>query len=84
MPDWTAVRINTRRGGRLLGLVVITVVFVTALAGPAISAPPSAAGSHVAGDEAGRSSRWLARPPLRHARGGGNRQRRHDERRGDL
>ena len=38
MPDWTAVRINMRRGGRLLGLGVITLVLVTALAGPAISA----------------------------------------------
>jgi N-acetylneuraminic acid mutarotase len=48
----------------------MTVVFVTAFAGPAISAPASAGGSDVAGDEAGRSSQWIARPPLRHARGG--------------
>jgi Kelch motif len=70
MSTWTATRISARRGGRLLGLGVITVVFVTALAGPASSAPRSAAGSHVGGDEVGRSSRWVARPPLRHARGG--------------
>jgi N-acetylneuraminic acid mutarotase len=70
MLDWTPTPISARRAGRLLWLGVITVVFVTALAGPAISAPPSAAGSHVAGDEASRSSRWIARPPLRHARGG--------------
>jgi Kelch motif len=70
MSTWTATRISARRAGRLLWVGVITVVFVTALAGPAISAPPSVAGSHVVGDEAGRSSRWIARPPLRHARGG--------------
>ena len=70
MLDWTATRISARRAGRLLWLGVITVVFVTALAGPAISAPPSAAGSDVAGDKAGRSSQWIARPPLRQARGG--------------
>ena len=67
MPTWTATRFSARR---LLWLGVITVVFVTALAGPAVSAPPSAVGSDVAGDEAGRSSQWIARPPLRHARGG--------------
>jgi N-acetylneuraminic acid mutarotase len=67
MPTWTATRISARR---LLGLGVMTVVFVTAFAGPAISAPASAGGSDVAGDEAGRSSQWIARPPLRHARGG--------------
>ena len=67
MPTWTATRISARR---LLGLGVMTVLFVTAFAGPAISAPASAAGSDVAGDEVGRSSQWIARPPLRHARGG--------------
>ena len=70
MLNGTAIPIGARRGGRLLWLGVVTVVFVTALAGPAISAPPSAAGSDVAGDQAGQSSRWTARPPLRHARGG--------------
>jgi hypothetical protein len=67
MPTWTATGIMSRR---LLWLGVIMVVFVTALAGPGFSAPPSAAGSQVAGDEAGHSSRWIARPPLRQARGG--------------
>ena len=42
-------------------------VLVTALAGPAISVPRSAAGPDVAGDQAGRSSQWTARPPLRYA-----------------
>ena len=66
----TARPISARRGRRLLGLGIITVVFVTALAAPSISAPRSAAGSDIAGDQAGRSNRWIARPPLRHARGG--------------
>jgi N-acetylneuraminic acid mutarotase len=70
MLNGTATPISAQRAGRLLGLGVITLVFVTAFAGPAISAPPSAAGSDVAGDEAGRWSQWIARPPLRHARGG--------------
>ena len=70
MLDWTPPPISARRAGRFLWLGVITVVLVTALAGPAISAPRSAAGPDVAGDEAGRSSQWIARPPLRHARGG--------------
>jgi N-acetylneuraminic acid mutarotase len=70
MLNSTVTPISARRAGRLLWLGVITLVLVTALAGPAVSAPPSAAGSDVAGDEAGRSSQWIARPPLRHARGG--------------
>ena len=72
MLDWTVTLISARRAGRLLGLGVITLVLVTALAGPAISAPQSAsaAGPDVAGDQAGRSSQWTARPPLRQARGG--------------
>jgi N-acetylneuraminic acid mutarotase len=70
MLDWTPPPISTRRAGRLLWLGVITVVLVTALAGPAISVPRSAAGPELAGDEAGRSSQWIARPPLRQARGG--------------
>jgi N-acetylneuraminic acid mutarotase len=70
MLNGTATPSSARRAERLLGLGVITLVFVTVFAGPAISAPASAAGSDVAGDEAGRSSQWVARPPLRHARGG--------------
>jgi hypothetical protein len=70
MLDWTATPISARRAGRLLWLGVITVVLVTALAGPAISFPRSAAGPDVAGDKAGRSGQWTARPPLRQARGG--------------
>jgi hypothetical protein len=70
MLDWTPPPISARRAGRLLWLGVITVVLVTALAGPAISAPRSPAGPDVAGDKAGRSSEWTARPPLRHARAG--------------
>jgi N-acetylneuraminic acid mutarotase len=70
MLDWTPTPISARRAGRLLWLGVITVVLVTALAGPAISAPRSPAGPDAASDEAGRSSQWIARPPLRHARGG--------------
>jgi N-acetylneuraminic acid mutarotase len=69
MLDWTPTPISTRRAGRLLCLAIITVGLVTALAGPAI-VPASAAGSHVTGDEVGRSSQWIARPPLRQARGG--------------
>jgi N-acetylneuraminic acid mutarotase len=70
MLDWTPTPISARRAGRLLWLGVITVVLVTALAGPAISAPRSPAGPDAASDEAGRSSQWIAWPPLRHARGG--------------
>jgi N-acetylneuraminic acid mutarotase len=70
MLDWTPTPISTRRAGRLLWLGVSTVVLVTALAGPAISAPRSPAGPNIAGDKAGRSSQWTARPPLRQARGG--------------
>jgi hypothetical protein len=70
MLDWTPPPISTRRAGRLLWLGVITVVLVTALAGPAISAPRFRAGPDVTGDQAGRSSQWIARPPLRQARGG--------------
>jgi hypothetical protein len=70
MPTWTAIRISARRARRLLWLGIITVVLVTALAGPAISVPRSAVGPDVASDKAGPSSQWTARPPLRHARGG--------------
>jgi N-acetylneuraminic acid mutarotase len=70
MLDWTPPPISTRRAGRLLWLGVITVVLVTALAAPSTSAPRFRAGPHVTGDQAGRSSQWIARPPLRHARGG--------------
>jgi hypothetical protein len=70
MLDWAPTPISARRAGRLLWLGVITVVLVTALAGPAISVPRSPAGPNAAGDKAGRSSQWTARPPLRHARGG--------------
>jgi hypothetical protein len=70
MLDWTPTPIGTRRAGRFLWLGVITVVLVTALATPSTSAPRSAAGPELDGDEAGRSSQWIARPPLRQARGG--------------
>jgi hypothetical protein len=70
MLDWTPPPISARRAGRLLWLAIITVVLITALAGPAISVPPSAAGSDVTGDQAGRASQWIARPPLRQARAG--------------
>jgi hypothetical protein len=70
MLDWTPTPISARRAGRLLWLAIITVVLITALAGPAISVPPSAAGSDVTGDQAGRSGQWIARPPLRQARAG--------------
>ena len=70
MLDWTPTPISARRRGRLLWPGVITVVLVTALAGPAIAVPWSAAGPNLAADEAGRSSQWTAQPPLRQARGG--------------
>jgi hypothetical protein len=70
MLDWTPTPISTRRAGRLLWLGVITVVLVTAFAAPSTSAPRSPAGPDVTGDQAGRSSQWIARPPLRQARGG--------------
>jgi N-acetylneuraminic acid mutarotase len=46
------------------------VLLVAVLAAPSTSAPGSAAEPDVAGGEAGRSSQWTARPPLREARGG--------------
>jgi N-acetylneuraminic acid mutarotase len=70
MLDWTPTPISTRRAGRLLWLGVSTVVLVTAFAAPSISAPRFRAGPDITGDEAGRSSQWIARPPLRQARGG--------------
>jgi hypothetical protein len=70
MLDWTPTPISTRRAGRFLWLGVITVVVVTAFAAPSTSAPGFRAGPEVTGDEAGRSSQWIARPPLRQARGG--------------
>jgi Kelch motif len=70
MLDWTPTPISARRAGRLLWLGVITVVVVAALAGPAMSAHRSAAEFDVTGDQAGRSSQWTARPPLRQGRGG--------------
>jgi hypothetical protein len=70
MLDWTPPPISTRRAGRFLWLGVITAVVVAALAGPAMSAPRFRAGPDVTGDQAGRSSQWTARPPLRQGRGG--------------
>jgi hypothetical protein len=70
MLDWTPTPISARRARRLLWRGVITAVLVTALAAPAIAVVPSAAGFDVAGGEVGRSSQWIARPPLRQARGG--------------
>ena len=70
MLDWTPPPISTRRAGRFLWLGVITVMLVTAFAAPSTSAPRFRAGPDVTGDKAGRSSQWIARPPLRQARGG--------------
>ena len=70
MLDWKPTPISALRARGLLWRGVITVVLVTALAAPAIAVVPSAAGFDVAGGEVGRSSQWIARPPLRQARGG--------------
>ena len=70
MLDWTPTPISARRARRFLWRGVITVVLVTALAAPAIAVAPSAAGSDFAGGQVGRASQWIARPPLRQARGG--------------
>jgi Kelch motif len=70
MLDWTTKPISARRARRLLWRGVITLVLVTALAAPAIGVAPSAAGSDFAGGQVGRASKWIARPPLRQARGG--------------
>jgi N-acetylneuraminic acid mutarotase len=70
MLDWTPTPISARRVGRLLSLGVITVVLITAFAAPSTSAPRPRTGLNITGDEAGRSSQWIARPPLRQARGG--------------
>src|SRR5688500_7035898 len=70
MLDWTPPPISTRRAGRFRWLGVITVVLVTAFAAPSTSAPRFRAGPDITGDQAGRSSQWIARPPLRQARGG--------------
>jgi N-acetylneuraminic acid mutarotase len=70
MLDSIATSVSARRARRLLWLGVITVVLVTAFAAPSTSAPRFRAGPDVTGDKAGRSSQWIARPPLRQARGG--------------
>jgi N-acetylneuraminic acid mutarotase len=70
MLDWTSAPISARRVGRLLTLGIITVVLITAFAAPSASAPRPRTGLNITGDEAGRSSQWIARPPLRQARGG--------------
>jgi N-acetylneuraminic acid mutarotase len=70
MLNRTPTPISTRRAGRLLWLGVITVVLLTAFAAPSTSASRFRAEPKITGDEAGRSSQWIARPPLRQARGG--------------
>jgi hypothetical protein len=70
MLDWTPTLISTRRAGRFLSLGVVTVVLITAFAAPSTSAPRFRAGPDVTGGQAGRSSQWIAQPPLRQARGG--------------
>jgi N-acetylneuraminic acid mutarotase len=70
MLDSIATSVSARRARRLLWLGVITVVLVTAFAAPSTSAPRFRAGPDVTDDEAARSSQWIARPPLRQARGG--------------
>ena len=70
MLNGTPTPTSTRRAGRLLRLGVITVVLITAFAAPSTAAPRTPAGPNIAGGQAGRSSQWIARPPLRHARGG--------------
>lgn len=70
MLDWTPTPISARRAGQLLGLGVVTVVLITAFATPSTSAPRPRTGLNITGDEAGQSSQWIARPPLRQARGG--------------
>jgi N-acetylneuraminic acid mutarotase len=70
MLDWTPTPISARRAGRLLWLGVITVALITAFAAPSTSAPRFRTGPDITGDQAGRSSQWIARPPLRQARAG--------------
>jgi hypothetical protein len=70
MLNGTPTPISTRRAGRLLCLGVITAVLITAFAAPSTSAPRLRTGPDVTGAKAGRSSQWIARPPLRQARGG--------------
>ena len=70
MLDSIATSVSARRARRFLWLGVITVVLVTAFAAPSASASRFRAGPDITGDPAGRSSQWIARPPLRQARGG--------------
>ena len=70
MLNGTPTPISARRASRFLWLAIITVVLIPAFAAPSTSAPRSAAGPDITGDQAGRSSQWIARPPLRQARGG--------------
>jgi N-acetylneuraminic acid mutarotase len=70
MLDGTPTPISARRAGRLLWLGVITMVLITAFAAPSTSAPRFRTGPNITGKQAGRSSQWTARPPLRQARGG--------------
>ena len=70
MLDWTPTPISTRRAGRLLRLGVITAVLITAFAVPSTAAPRFRTGPTITGAKAARSSQWIARPPLRQARGG--------------
>jgi Kelch motif len=70
MLNRTPTPISARRAGRFLCLGVITVVLVTAFAAPSTSAPRFRTEPNITGDQAGRSSQWIARPPLRQARAG--------------
>ena len=70
MLNGTPTPISPRRVRRLICPGDITVVVVTASAAPSTSAPQSRAEPDISGDQAGRSSQWIARPPLRQARGG--------------
>jgi hypothetical protein len=70
MLEWTPPPSSARRAGRFLWLGVITVVLITAFAAPSTSAPWFRTGPNITGAEVARSSQWIARPPLRQARGG--------------
>jgi hypothetical protein len=60
MLNRTPTPISARRAGRFLCLGVITVVLVTAFAAPSTSAPRFRTEPNITGDQAGRSSQWIA------------------------